>query len=427
MFKTVKDWAKNLLLRSQAFTGTDNVYIARGGFWTTLQFTATSILSLLTVVAFANLLPREMYGTYRYLLSLAGTFGFLTLTGSNTAVIRAVARGQAGVLPYSIRLQLKFNLLAIAATSALAGYYAWHGNIVFALALAFLGISGPLSSVFNTYGAVLVGEKKFGTLAAITVLSALIAAGAVIGTLFITNNIIILIGTYSIATLGSMFLAYRYVAAQIPKTPPTPEAIAELKRTGYHLTFAGFIGTAAQYFDKIFLFQTAGPVALAVYGLAIAGPDRLKGLIKNIVGITLPRLTEHSIVGIRKVFYRRIAMSMVVGAFFVGAYIVAAPILFHWLAPKYLDSIRYSQVYILQLIMLPALAYISAVFSGQNMLRAIYYNGISSQILRISLFALLGWQWQTWGLIAAALITSAATLISNIIIWEWESRRLMHS
>src|SRR3989338_4699467 len=48
----------------------DAVYLARGGSWMTLSFVVGTLCSIVTMIAFGNLLPKETYGTYSYLLSL---------------------------------------------------------------------------------------------------------------------------------------------------------------------------------------------------------------------------------------------------------------------------------------------------------------------------------------------------------------------
>lgn len=425
MIDSVKNPVRRLLRWSQQYTGTDNVYIARGGFWTTLQFVVGSLASIVTVIAFGNLLPRESYGIYKYLLSLAGTFGFLTLTGMNTAVVRAVARNQAGILPYAVRLQLKYNMLSTAAVAILAVYYALHGNLVFAASLFFLAVALPLSSAYNTYGAVLVGQKRFDLLSFASSLSAVTAAAAVIIGLLFTDSVVILLGIYAAATLIPNILGYWFVRARLPHAPIDGEARAELRQTGFHLTAVSVIGTLAQYLDKIILFQTAGPAALAVYGFATAGPDRIKGFTKNWIGITLPRLSEKNIKDVRHVFYRRVGQSLLIGGIIAVAYLILCPFLFRWLLPQYLDSIRYSQVYALGLLVTPASVYIGNIFQGQNMLRAVYYIGIGGQVVRITLFLALGLRWGIWGMTIAAVATMAIGLLYSIVIWEIESRRIV--
>jgi len=68
---------------SEKYTKLDMVYLTKGGFWMTLSQVSSNMLSLLLVIAFANLLPKETYGLYRYILSLAGMLNSLSLTGMN--------------------------------------------------------------------------------------------------------------------------------------------------------------------------------------------------------------------------------------------------------------------------------------------------------------------------------------------------------
>ena len=198
-----------------------------------------------------------------------------------------------------------------------------------------------------------------------------------------------------------------------------------MRRTAFHITGAGIIGTVASYIDKIILFQVAGPVALAIYGFATAGPERLKSLLKGWISIALPRLTESSIHEIRSVFYKRIGLSVLIGTLLAVIYIIFSPPLFQWFLPKYLDSIFYSQIYALSLVAVPITIYTGSIFASQNMLRAIYAFNIGSQVARIVLFLIFGWLWQTWGLIVASLLSCLVNTIYTIMIWEFEIHRLI--
>lgn len=400
------------------------IYVTKGGFWTSLSFGAGIIASLATMIAFGNLVSKETYGTYNYLLSLSGTLSFLTLSGTGTSVIRAVARGFNNVAPYALRLQLKYNTLAIAGVAAAALYYSINGNQVFAVSLLILAISTPIAAAYHTYESILIGQKKFDHLTAITITSSLLAATLTVITLFFTQNVIVIVSVYSLMSLAPNIIAYNIVTRNLPKTTPDPQAISELKNTAFHLTGAGLISSLAQYIDKIILFQFAGPATLAIYGFAVAGPDRFKGLAKNWVSIALPRIAERSLREIREMFYLRIIFSLIIGIFLAIVYIGIAPFLFKYLLPQYLDAIIYSQVYALGLIVIPANVFIGYIFYGQNMLRAVYINSTMSQITRITLFAILAWQWQIWGLIFAYLISLIASLVYSIVIWEIEFRRL---
>ncbi len=423
--KNLRERTRRILRSSEPYLKMDMIYTTKGGFWTTLKFFVGTAMSIATMIAFGNLVSKEIYGTYNYLLSLAASLGFLTLSGTGTGVLRAVARGNDNVLSYSIRLQLRYNTIAMATIGAVAIYYWIHGNMLFATSLGILAISLPLSEAFHIFEPFFIGQKRFDLLAMIASASSLLSAVATIITIFFTNNIFILVAVYAITSLGPNICSYLYAKRFVSTTELNKETISELRRTAFHLTGAGIVGYLAQYIDKIVLFQVAGPATLAVYSFATAGPERLKGLAKNLLSITLPKLSEKTTQEIRLVFYKRLFFSAIIGAVLAGAYTVFAPLLFKWFLPKYLDSIIYSQIYAISLIFIPVALYVGNVFLSQNMLRAVYMSSTGSQIFRILLFLILGWRWQIWGVITASVITYIVGVIYNIIIWELETRRLM--
>ena len=105
------------------FFGLDLKYFAGGGFWTAFGQGMNSSISFLLIIAFANLLPKETYGFYRYILSLAGIFNVFTMTGMNAAVSQATATGNEGALRTSVRYQLKWNVMMAIAM--------WIGRLLF--------------------------------------------------------------------------------------------------------------------------------------------------------------------------------------------------------------------------------------------------------------------------------------------------------
>lgn len=423
MMSPIRDKAYNALRKSETYIKADMVYVTKGGLWTTLSFLAGLSASIVTMIAFGNLLPRETYGTYSYLLSLGASLSFLTLSGAGIGVMRAVTKERENVIPAALRLQLKYNLVALATVLSAAFYYGYRGNTLFAWSLAILAFAYPLAEAFHVYVHILTGRKRFDTLTKITSIVTLLATLATVIILLLTQNILILIAEYAIMSLFPNIIVYLMVTRSIEKTAPNPEQLREMRRTAFHITGAGLIGTLAQYIDKILLFQIAGPVALAVYGFAIAGPDRLKSLVKNWMTIALPRLAERNAEEIDKVFYQRIRLALFIGALTALIYIVCAPFLFKLLLPKYLDSIRYSQAYALSLIFIPAVIYIGNIFYSQNMLRAVYISSTGIQALRIVLFLIFGWLYGTWGLIIAYFLTQVFSLIYCIVVWKKDALR----
>ena len=400
-------------------------YLAREGFWTTLKFGIVTIGSILTTIAFGNLLPKETYGIYSYLLSLGSTLAFLTISGSSTAIIRSVARGYEEVANYAFNFQLRYNTIAGLVVLSSAIYYGYKGNWLFAGAMTILALAVPLSTSYFSYEPILIGSKNFKKLTQISVLTTSVNTAVIIGTIFITQNPLFLILNTTLTSLITNYLVYKNVSSNIKTNLPTQEQIAEFRRTSFNLTGAGLLSSAANYLDKILLFQVAGPANLAIYGFAIAGPEKLKGLIKNWISTILPKLAQKSVEETRQIFYKRLIYLLLTGIALAMVYIIVAPFLFRLFLPKYISSVTYSQAYALSLAITPAMVYIGNIFNGLNLLRAVYISGIISQITRILIIVIMGLLFQTWGLVFGAIISSTINTLFNIIIWEVESRRLV--
>ena len=107
----MKNWFYRFLKRTQKYTGTDNVYLAKGGFWLTLGQVVSMASAFLLAIAFANLLDPVTYGNYKYILSLLGLLGIFTLDGMRTAINQAVARDLEGSFYTGFKTKLKWGLL----------------------------------------------------------------------------------------------------------------------------------------------------------------------------------------------------------------------------------------------------------------------------------------------------------------------------
>ncbi len=415
---------QSLIKRISKLLKLDISYLAKGGLWTTLSFVVGTLGSVVTMIAFGNLLPRETYGTYNYLLSLGASLSFLTLSGIGPAVMRAVARGYESIVPQALRLSFKYNSLAVLTILAVASYYGVKGNELFATSLFLLAIAYPVTEVFHLYKQILTARRRFDLLTKITSIITLVGALVTVIALLLTDNILVLIGIYTTMSIIPNVLAYHYITRGMSRSLPDQVQVREMKRTALHFTGAGAIGVIASYIDKVLLFQVAGPGALAVYGFAIAGPERLKSLVKNWGSVALPKLTRRSLEQIHDAVYNRIFLSLVLGTGLFLIYLLIAPILFNIFLPKYLDAVPYSQALALTLVTTPISVYIGSVFSSQNMLRAIYALNFGNHLSRIILYVIMVYLWQTWGLIIASVTSSLINALMSIAIWEIEYRRL---
>lgn len=423
---TIKQKIKDLLLWSQKYTRADMIYLAHGGFWSTLSFVINSLLSLLLIVAFANLLTKETYGIYKYITSLSGVLGFLTFTGMNNAVVQAVSRGYEGALKHAIKIQLRWNFLFLIGTSILGSYYLIKGNNIFSTSLFIIGIIFPLSTAFNTYGAFLTGKQEFRKLSIYSILSELFRIGIMIFVLFFINNVIVIIAAYMISGfIPNIYFYHRVKKLSKSETENTSkEQQKDLFKYGGHLSIVNIFGTVSQHIDKIVLFQFLGPVQLAIYYLATAMPDRIKGFSKVIMNVVFPKLATKNLTELKETFYSRLFQSLILGGILAGIYILLAPLLFKYLFPKYLPSIFFSQLLSLNLILILPLTYFAYVLQSQKLVKPIYQISVTGNIVEITLYIIMGAIWGIIGVILAKILSSLFMILFGLTIWRKETKSL---
>jgi O-antigen/teichoic acid export membrane protein len=409
---------------SERYSQTDNVYLAKGGFWILVGQIGSNLLSFVLVIFFANLLPKETYGSYRYILSLASIFSILTMSEMNIAVSQAVAAGNEGVLQPAVRYQLKWNLLMMVALLAVSSYYLANQHPQFAIAFAVLAIFSPLTAAFNTYGAYLGGKKEFRLNNIFSLITTAFYAGGMILVIKLTQNVTWLIVTYAFTNFianASLYFFTLYLFK--PQTTGASSVI----NYGRNLTLIELIGPLVSQLDKVLLNHFWGPAQLAIYSLATTIPDRISSSIKDWVAIVFPKLAARTPLEINQVFNKRILQGLGIGLVFSFAYIATSPYLFKYLLPKYLDTVGYSQVLAISIIFALPNRYLSTIFTAQKLTRVIFFNNILQSTLRLLLYIVLGIWGGIAGLVTAQVLNSSLSLFINISIWRWASKPLYTS
>lgn len=418
----MREKAKVWLNWLQGYTQADMRYLARGGFWSSVNFFTGSLLSVFLVLAFANFLDKETYGIYKYILSLTGSLSFLTLTGMNTAVIQAVAGGDENAFLRSIRIQKKWNMLYVLGAVFLSTYYFINDNHLFAYGILIVGLTFPLTVTFNTYGAYLAGKKDFKRSSIYATISNTIYIVVMVITLFLTQNILILITVYALANfLPNIYLHYKIVRDFKPARSDSGNQ--GLFKYSAQLSFVNIFGTLSQYVDKIVVFHYLGAVQLAVYNFALLIPERVRGYSKNVGSILLPKLAAKTVAEIAPVFYKRFWQGAFIGAVISSAYILTAPYLYKLFLPQYLESVIYSQVMSLTLIFTVPATYVGSIFYAQKMIKTIYLSSAVGHLSKIGLFIVLGALWGIWGVIFSFVLTYSLGTLYNFYLWHLEVKK----
>ncbi len=414
-----KDRAVRLLRWSERRANLDLVYFASGSFWQTFGQAGSSVLALGLVLVFANFLPKETYGTYRYLISLAGILNIFTLSGMSQAVAQAVARGHEGALRTAVRYQIKWNLILMFSSWALGAYYLWHANVAYGAALLVLSLCIPLTNAFNTYGPYLAAKRQFRLNNVFSVLSTLIYTLGMLAAIFWSGQVIWLVVAYALTTLAANALFY-YLTLRIfrPPVEPAPEVL----KYGRTLTYIGFMAPVVGQLDSILLNHFWGPAQLAVYSIAMAIPNRGVPFIKDWIDLGFPKMARKTPEQINKTFYQRIGQGLLFGLLLAVAYALIAPLFFKYLMPQYLDAVFYSQLLGINFITAMPNRYISTLLSAQKMPKRIFANNLILNVIRIISYVVLGVWGGILGLVVAQVFNSSLGLLINIATWRFAQR-----
>lgn len=414
---------KLILEKIRPIIKTDPKYLFKGGFWVSADFILGSLLSLGLSVVFANYLSKETYGTYKYIMSLAGSLGFLTLTGMNIAVTQAVANGQNGILKFAVNKQLVWNSMLGVALMGLAGYYFIHGNYVFAGALLILSLTIPSTSALNTYGAFLAGKKDFKKAAMFSTLSHLIYIVCMILTVVFSGQLIFIFIAYGLSNVLPQIYFYFWVVRKFKlKETRNEEQKSLLNKYAQKLSFLNIFSSISQNIDQIIAFQLVGPAALASFAIANSIPDRIRGYMKSMLSVLFPKMANRDQESLQESFYLRLVQTFLVGSSISLVSILILPYFFNLFFKQYLDAIFYAQLISLNFIFLFPQSYAGLYFQSQKLIKYIYASSLTTNILRLAIYSILAYFYGIMGLIIGKLISNIFGLILNITLFEIQKR-----
>ncbi len=393
--------AHQTLRWSERYTKTDMVYLAKGSVWLTFSQAVASISSLLLAIAFANLLPAETYGNYRYVLSIMSVLMVATFPGINTAAIKGVASGDETSFWRLLQKKLSYSLLATVLSGGVALYYLAQGNITLALSVMICAVSIPLVSASGMYEALLNGRRDFRRLAysasAVRILNTL----SILLFLFFSDNLLLLIVVYFVPEiiLQSLFL-YRLRPSSLAVSSNT----TSLGRYGFHLSLMEVLKTVAGQIDKLLIFHYLGAAQLAVYIIATSAPGQIKSLLQNMSVLALPKLSASDTPEtIRQTLPGKMLRLEVLILLAVAAYWVVSPLLFPLFFPKYTSALLLSQVYALSLLFFPR-TFFSTAMTAHMKQKELYAVRIIAPLIRIGVFALMLPVWGIWGAVCGSII-----------------------
>lgn len=391
-----------LLNTAERILKTDIRYILRGGAWLSLGQVISAISSLALSIAFARLLPKEVYGLYKYILSIASLLMIPTLTGIDTAVAQAIARGKESSLYTGLFTKIRWGTLGALLSLLVGGYYFLNGNLTLTFSFLIVAVFLPFTEAFDIYNSLLQGRKLFKSFTFANSATQILSVVSIIVGLFFTKNVPILIGIYFLSNtvLNGIFLLYS-IRAYKPNHEDDPSVIPY----GKHLTFINVLGLILGQIDSILVFHYLGGIELAIYAFAVAPTDQVKGFLKNITFITLPKFASRPIDEVRGSIFRKMLWLCVFVSAAVIAYIIIAPPAFNLLFPAYHDSVIYSQILSLSLIPVILAMFLYVFFESHTLKKELYQYNVFNNIATVIILFPMIYFFGLWGAVLARLAT----------------------
>jgi O-antigen/teichoic acid export membrane protein len=403
---------------SERYLRTDIRYLARGMTWTGIGQGFALSLSLVSAIAFANLLPKEIYGTYKYILGIATLLAIPGLLAMTTAVTQAVARGHAGVYLPAMKAKLRWGSLGAVGSLCIGGYYTFlEANSMLATTFFVLAPLIPLAESLSLWNAVQGGKKRFRDAAIDNILTQGGVAITMIVAIVLTDNVAILAGAYFAATIVFRYCAHRKMMRRYPELSHESDPDGTV-RFGKNLSLINVFTTLTGQLDTLLLFHLLGPTALAGYAFAIATTYPVKSLMKSIVFLATPKFAMKPTKEIRDTINKKVFRAFLLLVPAVAAYILLLPLAYRLLFPQYLETVHYAQALGLMFLFFPLKLYSVAVVTRENEHRMTYALNILNTAIGAISFLLLIPILGVWGGIIAILVDQILTATTTFIAFK---------
>ena len=374
---------QRLLRWSERIFKTDMRYVARGGFWLSAGHVISMVSGLILSVMFARMLSQDVYGVYKYVLSMAGILAIPNMGGIDAALSQAIARGHDASFWPGLRIRIGWGLLGSLASVLVALYYFYAGNDGLAFSFLIITVFIPVSDTFGIYSAVLYGKQDIKNLYTYNSIVQTVSTVALVATLLCTQEVYFILLAYFLPiTLSRFFL----MLVTIKKHPLNTKDESGVLSYGKHLTLMNVLGIVASQIDKVLVFQFVGAANLAIYSYASALPEQIRSFSKGIFNIGGPRLAAIS--GeekFKKSLSEKTFTLTVIFAIIIFIYVIASPYIFKLLYPLYMDSVYFSRIYSIGLITIPAISLLSTKISVEKNVPLLYKSNVLFGIVSIVL------------------------------------------
>jgi len=410
MFGALKDRLNEYSKRYQI----DLDYVIRNEFWVYFRLGISLLIGLGVTIAFARLVPKEVYGQYTFILAILGIISLFSIPGLNNAVMRSTARGNEGNYEKAVKTSFLWSLLGIPALLGLGAYYYYFDSIVIGFGFMVCSVFFPFIYAPNTWDSFLVGKKRFDLRARWGIFQSAINAAAIIGVLFLNaqNLVLILIAQLVSSSCVACWLYFRslkYIENEVTD--------GECQKYGYFLTTTNIVGNIANHIDKILIGVLLGAQDLALYAIAIVIPIKIKDLLKSVWFPFSPKISEQEItigeaVGKLRGLILPIVVAIVVSSLLYWLFIDEVVL---WLfSAKYVEAGGYARLLLFMVLISVPAAFLGTFSVAAKRTRSLVLGYHIFPAVKLVIMAGFIYQWGIWGAVWGL---NVSMLLHLLFIW----------
>lgn len=190
---------------------TDLRYIFSGGSLLTLTQITSAIFGFLMTLAFANYLPQDEFGVYKYVLATYSLLSIISLPGIDTSLIDTISKGNTGAFKNAIFVKLRWGLLGSLASILYATYCLFAGDETLFYLFLFVSIFLPFMEAFSIYSSYYNAQKKYLDWMVTEFLNQALSTTALFLTIYFTHNIYALVTVYFLTYIILRFAIVIYI------------------------------------------------------------------------------------------------------------------------------------------------------------------------------------------------------------------------
>jgi O-antigen/teichoic acid export membrane protein len=246
-----------------------NASIISGGFWLFFAQAISASSAFVVTILLAHNLPQEVFGQYRFILSVIPILSIWTLPGIGMALTRSVAAGNSINLTTIAKAKVRWGLGGSLMAASIATYYYLQGDTILMSLFVISALCIPLYETFFVYSYYYKGIHDFKTPAIYESISKVIQALLLIIAFLLTQNVLLLVTMFF---LGQILTRYFFYRKTVEKIGTSNESHDDTIEYGKHLSVMNIVSIITNNIDKLFVWYFFGAYGLAAYIVVLLLP-----------------------------------------------------------------------------------------------------------------------------------------------------------